>query len=204
LISKLMVPETDTPPTAGGVQFKVERIDANVLDATTRGTFEGLHLALNVGAMLIAFTALVALINGIIAWASLKLGFAVPAQPLTLQRILGYPLAPVAWLTGISSVDSQSVGSLLGIKTVLNELIAYQQMQANFQTNSTFLTPRDAILTTYALCGFANFASVGIQIGGISSMAPHRRVDLSRLALLAMLGGALASHTTACVVGILL
>jgi CNT family concentrative nucleoside transporter len=205
LIAKLMVPETGVPVTAGGVDFKVERIDANVLDATTRGTVEGLYLALNVGAMLIAFTALVALLNGLIGWAGLQLHL-TPGDGgrLTLQKILGYALAPVAWLTGISWDGSREVGSLLGIKTVLNELIAYQQMQADLHANAAALTPRDAVLATYALCGFANFASVGIQIGGISSMAPERRPDLSRLALLALLGGALASHMTACVIGILL
>jgi CNT family concentrative nucleoside transporter len=204
LISKLMVPETDTPPTAGGVQFKVEKIDANVLDATTRGTFEGLHLALNVGAMLIAFTALVAMVNGLLGWFSVKYHLTPGGQAMTLQRLLSYPLAPVAWLTGISPEGARPVGSLLGIKTVLNELLAYQQMQQDFHANPLFISPRDAVLATYALCGFANFASVGIQIGGISSMAPHRRRDLSRIALLAMLGGVLASHTTACIVGVLL
>src|SRR5205085_1110735 len=161
---KLMVPETGTPPTAGGVQFKVERIDANVLDATTRGTFEGLHLALNVGAMLVSFTALVALINGMIGWFTVKYHFTPADQPMTLQRLFSYPLAPVAWLTGIAPVDARPVGSLLGIKTVLNELLAYQQMQVDFQANPLFISPRDAVLATYALCGFANFASVGIQI----------------------------------------
>jgi CNT family concentrative nucleoside transporter len=205
LIAKLMVPETGVPVTAGGVEFKVQRIDANVLDATTRGTIEGLYLALNVGAMLIAFTAIVALVNGLVGWAGVQL-HVTPAggARLTLQRLLGYPLAPVAWLTGISRGGSHEVGSLLGIKTVLNELLAYQQMQGDLRANRAVLTPRDAVLATYALCGFANFASVGIQIGGISSMVPERRQDLSRLALLAMLGGALASHMTACVVGILL
>jgi CNT family concentrative nucleoside transporter len=204
LISKLLVPEEEVAETAGGVPFRVSRIDANVLDATTRGTFEGLTLALNVGAMLIAFTALIALLNGLIAWTSVRLHLAGAAdEPWTIQRLLGYPLSPAAWLTGIAPRDCAAVGSLLGVKTVLTELIAYQNMQAAFTANPDFLTPRDALLSTYALCGFANFASVGIQIGGISSMAPERRPDLSRLALLAMFGGALASHTTACVVGML-
>jgi CNT family concentrative nucleoside transporter len=205
LISKLMVPEEETAQTAGGVKFQIQRIDANLLDATTRGTFEGLHLALNVGAMLIAFTALVALLNGIIGWISVKYHLpGAASEPWTVQRLLGYPLAPIAWLTGVAPQDCRTVGSLLGIKTVLNELIAYQNMQATLSANRNALTPRDALLATYALCGFANFASVGIQIGGISSMAPERRHDLSKLALLALLGGALASHMTACVVGILL
>jgi CNT family concentrative nucleoside transporter len=203
LISKLLVPETQTPTTAGGVEFRIDRIDANLLDAATRGTTEGLTLALNVAAMLISFTALIFLLNGVIGWAAPKLGLPA-AQPWTLQRLLGYPLAPVAWLTGISPAESQKVGSLLGIKTVLNELFAYQQMNEAFLKNPHYLAPRDAVLATYALCGFANFASVGIQIGGISTLAPQRRHDLSRLGLLAMLGGALASHTTACVVGMVI
>jgi CNT family concentrative nucleoside transporter len=205
LVSKLLVPETGRPVTQGGVKFKVERIDSNVLDATTRGTFEGLTLALNVGAMLIAFTAMIALINGLLQWGGAALHLSAKGdEPITLQRLLGYPLAPVAWLTGVSMENARDVGSLLGIKTVLNELFAYQQMRQSFLADAHFLTPRDAVLAAYALCGFANFASVGIQIGGISSMAPERRHDLSRLALLALLGGALASHMTACVVGILL
>ncbi len=203
LISKLLVPETQTPITAGGVDFRIDRIDANLLDAATRGTSEGLALALNVAAMLISFTALVFLLNGIIGWAAPKLGLP-GAQPWTLQRLLGYPLAPVAWLTGIAPDECRRVGSLLGIKTVLNELFAYQQMNEGFLKNPYFLAPRDALLTTYALCGFANFASIGIQIGGISTLAPERRHDLSRLGLLAMVGGALASHTTACVVGMVI
>jgi CNT family concentrative nucleoside transporter len=158
-------------------------------------------LALNVGAMLIAFTAIVALINGIIAYASAKAGI---ATPLTIQKILGTLLSPVAWLTGIPWADIPEVGSLLGIKTVLNELIAYQNMQSMFQANPNFISPRSAVIAAYALCGFANFASVGIQIGGISSLAPERRHDLSKIALMAMLGGALASQTTACVVGVLM
>lgn len=206
LISKLIVPETQKATTAGGVQFRIERIDANLLDAATRGTSEGLALALNVAAMLISFTALIFLINGVIGWAAPKVGLPAIAdgQPWTLQRLLGFPLAPVAWLTGISPANSQQVGSLLGIKTVLNELFAYQQMNQCFLQNAHYLPPRDALLATYALCGFANFASIGIQIGGISTLAPDRRHDLSRLGLLAMLGGALASHTTACVVGMVL
>ena len=205
LVSKLLVPETDTPMTAGGVEFKVERIDVNLLDAAARGTFEGLTLALNVGAMLIAFTALVAMVNALIGWTTVKLHLApAGATPITLEKILGWLLWPVAWLTGISPDGSAKVGALVGIKTVLNEFVAYLNMSGSMRTTPGWLAPRDALIATYALCGFANLASVGIQIGGISTMAPHRRQDLSRLALLAMLGGALASHMTACVVGVLI
>jgi CNT family concentrative nucleoside transporter len=200
LVSKMMVRETEVPQTAGGVEFKVHRTDANLVDAAARGTSEGLALALNVGAMLIAFTALIAMVNGLLGWVFMKLG---GQTPMTLQRLLSYPMAPVAWLAGVSWADAPKVGSLLGIKTVLNELIAYQQMDAAFAADPRHLSPRSALLATYALCGFANFASIGIQVGGISALAPERRADLSRLGLLAMAGGAIASLMTACVVGVL-
>ena len=199
LIAKLMVPERETPETAGGVEFKVQRIDANLVDAAARGTSEGLGLALNVAAMLIAFTALVSLINGILGWGSSHVGL---SDPLTLERVLGWIFRPFAWLIGVSWTESQNVGSLLGVKTVLNELIAYSQMKDKLATPG-FLSPRSTLLATYALCGFANFASVGIQVGGIASLAPSRRADLSRIGLLAMAGGAISSLMAACVVGVL-
>jgi CNT family concentrative nucleoside transporter len=214
VVGKLFMPETETPLTAAGVQFKVEKLDANLVDAATRGTSEGLALALNVAAMLIAFTALVALINGLLGAA---LGYNPVAQHLntrgwslplvprtTLQELLSYPMAPLAWLCGIGWNDAREVGSLLGIKTVLNELIAYSDMKDRFAVDPTFISPRSALIATYALCGFANFASIGIQVGGISTLAPNRRADLSRIALLAMVGGAIASFMGACVVGVLL
>src|SRR5688500_10900091 len=200
IVGKLLMPERETPVTAGGVRFNVERIDANLVDGAARGATEGLTLALNVAAMLIAFTALVALVNGVIAWGSRQLGF----EPITLQALLSYPMAPLAWLTGVPWSEARDVGSLLGIKTVLNELIAYAQMKDQFTANPAFLSPRSALIATYALCGFANFASIGIQVGGISTLAPNRRADLSRIALLAMVGGAIASFMGACVVGVLL
>jgi CNT family concentrative nucleoside transporter len=200
LVSKLMAPETETPVTAGGVQFKVERIDANLVDAATRGTTEGVALAINVGAMLITFTALVALLNALLGWCTTKLGLG----PISFEQILGWIFRPFAWLIGVSWAESGKVGSLLGIKTVLNELIAYSKMKDAFAADRQFLSPRAALLATYALCGFANFASVGIQVGGISSLAPARRHDLSRIGILAMLGGAIASLMAACVVGVLI
>ncbi len=200
LVAKLLLPEQEVPQTAGGVSFKVEKIDANLIDAAARGTSEGLLLAINVGAMLIAFTALVALMNGILAWAGQKTGLGA----ITLQTILGYPLMPAAWLTGIPWSEASQVGQLLGVKTVLNELIAYDQMRAGFAANGEYLSDRTAVIAAYALCGFANFASIGIQVGGIGSLAPERRKDLSRIGLLAMVGGAIASLMTAAVVGVLL
>ena len=204
LISKLMVPETGTPLTAGGVEFKIERIDANLVDAAARGTSEGLGLALNVAAMLISFTALVALFNALFAWTTVKLHITSPDSPITLETMLGVLCRPFAWLIGVRWSEAKSVGSLLGIKTVLNELIAYSKMKDELGADPNYLSPRSALLATYALCGFANFASVGIQVGGISSLAPSRRADLSRIGLLAMLGGALSSLMAACIIGILI
>lgn len=200
LIAKLLHPEISRPETAAGVKFKIERIDANLIDAATRGTTEGLSLALNVAAMLITFTALVALTNAILGWATGFVGF----PGLTLQVLLGYVFRPLAWLTGISWEESKNAGSLLGIKTVLNELIAYSQMKDALAADPAYLSPRARLLTTYALCGFANLASVGIQVGGISSLAPTRRHDLSKIGLLAMIGGALSSLIAASIIGILI
>lgn len=200
LVAKLMIPETETSATADTTHVGVETLDANTLDAAARGTSEGLALALNVGAMLVAFTALIALVNALIGGVGGWFG----APRVTLQSLLGVVLAPVAWLCGVSWSEAQTVGSLLGVKTVLNEFLAYLQMSALLRENPHLLSPRSALLTTYALAGFANFASVGIQIGGISTMAPSRRGDLSRLGLLAMVGGAIATCMTACVIGVLL
>lgn len=203
VVSKLMMPETTTPVTAGGVDFTVERIDANLIDAATRGTTEGMALCINVAAMLIAFTALVALINAIVTTLTMRMGIGADHGGMTIQEILGYLMAPVMWLCGMDWHSAIHGGSLLGIKTVLNEFIAYFEMSTQLHKDPNYLSPRAALLATYALCGFANFASVGIQIGGISTMAPTRRSDLSRLGLLAMVGGAIASCMGACVVGVL-
>ncbi len=204
VVAKLMMPEMTTPVTAGGVKFKVERIDANLLDAATRGTTEGTALAINVGAMLITFTALIAMIDAIFGWGCGLVGY----HSVTLEQLLGYVMAPLAWLSGVRFDEARTVGSLLGIKTVLNEFIAYFQMSQAFaaarQNHTIYLSPRSALIATYALCGFANFASVGIQIGGIGTMAPDRRHDLSRMGLLAMAGGAIASLMGACIVGVLI
>ncbi|MDB5326372.1 MAG: Na+ dependent nucleoside transporter domain protein [Phycisphaerales bacterium] len=199
VVSKLILPETETPATADTLKHDVEQIDANLIDAATRGTSEGLTLAINVGAMLLAFTALVSLINFILGGA-----FNLIHLPgVTLQSVLGYVCAPIAWLCGIPWQDCMKVGSLLGIKTVLNEFVAYQQMSQLYAADNAFLAPRSGLLATYALCGFANIASVGIQIGGISVLAPERRHELSRLGFIAMIGGAIASCIGACVIGVL-
>ncbi len=201
MISKLFAPETETAVTAAGVEFKITRTDANLIDAAARGTTEGLTLALNVAAMLISFTALVAFADAVLGWAGTRLHLGTTDRPL--EVLLGYVFRPLAWLVGVSWQGSGRVGSLLGVKTVLNELVAYSQMKDAFAGDPNYLGVRDRLLATYALCGFANFASVGIQVGGISTIAPSRRADLSRIGLLAMVGGALASLMAACVVGVL-
>jgi CNT family concentrative nucleoside transporter len=197
-ISKIMYPETEEPVTAGSVKIKMEKVDANAIDAAARGASEGLALALNVGAMLIAFIALVALLNGLLGWGAGWFGL-----DLTIQKILGWLFSPFAWLMGVPGNDALAVGTLLGEKTALNEFVAYAHLGSMLQEGAG-LDPRSVVLATYALCGFANFSSIAIQIGGISAMAPERRGDLSRLGLRAMIAGTLANFMTACVVGILI
>jgi CNT family concentrative nucleoside transporter len=197
-ISKLMYPEKEEPLTRGGVKVELERVDANVIDAAARGASEGLGLALNVGAMLLAFIALLALLNGVVGWMAGLFG-----AELSIQLILGWLGAPLAWLMGTPWKDALAVGTLIGEKTALNEFVAYLHLAEMLQTGSG-LSARSVVIATYALCGFANFSSIAIQIGGIGGLAPERRGDLSRLGLRAMIAGTLASFMTACVVGILL
>jgi CNT family concentrative nucleoside transporter len=189
LLAKILVPETGQPETAGTVRLVVPRTDANVIGAAARGTGEGLNLALNVGAMLISFLALVALVNAILG----KFG-------LQLETILGYLFGPLALVMGVPAKDAMVVGNLLGTRTVLNEVIAYSQLGPLKST----LDPRSFTIATYALCGFANFSSIGIQIGGIGALAPERRNDLARLGLRALLAGTFANFMTACIAGLLL
>jgi concentrative nucleoside transporter, CNT family len=189
LMAKLLLPETETPKTAGEVKLEIQRTDANLVGAAARGTSEGLNLALNVAAMLISFLALIALVNAV-------LGF----FGLSLETILGYLFAPVALLMGVPLKDAMSVGSLLGLRMVTNEFIAYTAL-APLRTT---LDPRSFIIATFALCGFANLSSIGIQIGGIGALVPERKDDLSRLGLLALVAGTLANFMTACIAGMLL
>jgi CNT family concentrative nucleoside transporter len=197
LIAKMLVPETQTPVTAGRVDMsEVEGVrDNNILSAIARGTIDGLHLAVNVGAMLIAFLALIALLNGIFGWVHWHLNW----FPATLQALLGYIFSPVAWLLGVPGHDIRAIGSLLGTRMVANELIAFQGLG---QLKAT-LDPRSFTIATYALCGFANLSSIGIQIGGIGALAPERRNDLAALGFKAMLAGTAANLISACIVGIL-
>jgi CNT family concentrative nucleoside transporter len=199
LISKVMYPEDSEPETKGTLKADVPSPDVNVIDAAARGAGEGLTLALNVGAMLLAFIALVALLNGVIGWAGGLAGW----ENLSLELILGWALAPLAWVMGVPWHDSVEIGSLLGIKTVINEFVAYLQLADSLQRGAP-LDPRSVVIATYALCGFANFSSIAIQIGGIGGIAPQRRSDLSRIGLRAMIGGTLASFMTATVAGALL
>lgn len=199
LISKVMFPETEEPETRGTVRADVPSPDVNVIDAATRGAGDGLRLALNVGAMLLAFIALIALLNAIVGWAGGLFG--VPG--LSLELMLGYALAPLAWVMGVPWHDAVAIGSLLGVKTVINEFVAYLQLASSLQQGAD-LDPRSVVIATYALCGFANFSSIAIQVGGIGGIAPSRRSDLSRIGLRAMIGGTLAAFMTATVAGAIL
>lgn len=198
VVAKLMVPEEETPETAGQLAIQVDRPDANVIDAAARGAGEGLHLALNVGAMLLAFIALIELVNALLGWGAGLVGF----DGLSLQSVFGFVLAPVAWIMGVPWADARVVGELMGLKTVLNEFVAYLQLSSLLGSGEG-LQPRSVIIATYALSGFANFSSIAIQIGGIGGIAPKRRSDLSRLGLRAMVGGTIAAFLTATVAGML-
>ncbi|HEV3163426.1 MAG TPA: NupC/NupG family nucleoside CNT transporter [Isosphaeraceae bacterium] len=196
LLAKMLVPETETPETLGHVRSDPTKPDANVLDAASRGTREGLQLALNIAAMLISFIALIALINSGLGY----VGAYVGRPELSLQSLLGIALAPVAYILGVPWHDCRAVGGLLGTRTVLNELIAY----GDLGKLRSQLDPRSFTIATFALCGFANFSSIGIQLGGIGALAPERRTDLARLGLRALLAGTLANYLSACIAGILL
>jgi concentrative nucleoside transporter, CNT family len=201
MMAKLFVPETGEPETMGTVKLVVEKTDVNVIDAIGRGTGEGLHLALNVGAMLISFLALVALLNaglGLIGEGVQRV--AGVGAGLSLQLILGWVFAPIAWALGVPWQDATTIGNLLGTRMVLNEFVAYSQLGPLKAT----LDPKSFTIATFALCGFANFSSIGIQIGGIGALAPERRHDLARLGLRAMLAGTFANFLTATIAGMLL
>ncbi|HEY8483799.1 MAG TPA: nucleoside transporter C-terminal domain-containing protein [Longimicrobiales bacterium] len=213
VFAKLMLPEREEPLTGGRLGIQVERTDANVIDAAARGAGEGLTLALNVGAMLLAFIALVALLDALLSelgdltrlTALLRgWGWLEPGQRLTLEAIFGWIFAPLAWLMGVPWQDAREVGAMLGIKTVLNEFVGYLRLAQALSGGEPALSPRSVVIATYALCGFANFASIGIQIGGIGGLAPSRRSDLARLGLRAMIAGTLACFMTAAVAGILI
>jgi len=203
MMAKMIVPETEKPATGADVEVVVPKQDVNVIDAAGRGAIEGLHLSLNVAGMLIAFIALVALINGIFGYVH---GHAVwnghTWFPASLDQLLGWVFSPIAWAMGVSWKDSLTVGNLLGTRMVLNEFVAFAKLGEPGIGSS--LDPRSFVIVTYALCGFANFSSIAIQIGGIGSLAPSRRGDLARLGLRAMIAGTLANFLTATIAGMLL
>lgn len=189
VLSKMLVPETGVPKTAGNVKLTEEGKPVNLLDATSRGVSDGLHLALNVAAMLVAFVALIYLVN-------LGLG----RFHTTLQTLLGYPLAPVAWLLGVPWKDAATVGNLMGTKVVVNEFVAFSMLGPL----KGHIAERSFTIATFALCGFANFSSIGIQIGGIGALAPTRKQDLARLGFRALIAGTLANYLAAAIAGLLL
>ena len=197
-ISKIMFPETEESPTQGKVSLKVERTTANGVDAIASGALDGLKLALNIAAMIIAFLALLAAFNALLAF----IGGLFNYPQLSLELILSILLAPVAWLMGVPWADCNAVGTLLGKKTILNEFIAYLDLQTLIESKA--ISERSITIATYALCGFANIGSIGIQIGGIGGIAPNRRADLARIGVRAMVAGTLACFMTACIAGMLL
>jgi CNT family concentrative nucleoside transporter len=198
MLAKMLMPEVDKPETAGKVDVRVEKPGVNLIDAAARGAGDGLHLALNVGAMLIAFIALIAMVNGFLGWAH-----TLPAMgwlPATLQDLFGIVFAPVAWMLGVSWKDASAVGNLLGTRLVLNEFVAFLQLGPM----KAQLDPRSFTIATYALCGFANFSSIAIQVGGIGALVPSRKSDLARLGLKAVAAGTMANFMSACIAGMLL
>jgi CNT family concentrative nucleoside transporter len=197
-LSKILMPETETPVTKGSLRMEVEKPGANVIEAAASGAGQGMQLALNVGAMLMAFVALVALINYLLGWVG---GF-VGQEGLTLQLLLGQLLRPIAWVMGVPWSETAYVGGLIGIKVVLNEFVAYAQFASQLG-GGVELSSRSAIILTYALLGFANFSSIAIQIGGIGGLAPERRSEIARFGLRAMIAGNLAAFTSACIAGTL-
>jgi CNT family concentrative nucleoside transporter len=193
-----MVPETDTPVTASHHHATVERTAVNLIDAAAQGALAGLRLAAYVGALLIAFVALIALVNDAVG----ALGGAIGVPGLTMQRLLGWALAPLAWLMGVPWPDAVAVGGLLGVKTVLNEFIAYQELSESLKAGA--ISPRAAVIASYALCGFANFGSLAILMGGLAGLAPSRSGEVAQLGMRSILSGSLATFMTACVASILL
>jgi CNT family concentrative nucleoside transporter len=199
VIAKLLLPEVEAPETSGEIRASVPRTTANVLDAAAAGASDGLRLAVNVAAMLVVFLALTALVNAVLGWAGGLFGVT-----LSLELVLGWLFSPLALLLGVPNEDVTKIGSLLGEKTVLNEFVAYARLSERLAEDPNWLSERGRTIAAYALCGFANFGSIGVQLGGYSALAPSRRADLARLSLRAMLGGLLTTNLVACVAGALL
>jgi CNT family concentrative nucleoside transporter len=210
MIAKLLQPEVDVPKTLGHVKLDVKDPSANVLEAIANGAVGGLQLALNVGAMLIVFLALIHLINLLVGWTGAQFGYFTSdgdqvVYLWSLEAALGFLFQPVAWLIGIEWKDCGRAGELMGLKMAANEFIAYGRLAEWTKDGSTVeISERTRQIMTYALCGFANFSSIGIQLGGIGGIAPDRRGDLARLGFRAMLGGTLVAFINACVANIML
>jgi len=196
MLAKMFVPETGKPVTAGTIRVEIEKPGVNLIDAAARGAGDGLQLALNIGGMLIAFLALIALVNGGLSWVHSY----VHAIPASLQQILAILFAPIAWALGVSWNDCATIGNLLGTRMVLNEFVAF----VDLGKVRPMLQERSFVIATFALCGFANLSSIAIQIGGIGALAPSRKSDLARLGFKAMLVGTLANFMSACIAGLLL
>ncbi len=202
VIAKILIPETEKSQTMGKVKVTVEKTASNVIDAAATGAADGLKLALNVGGMLLAFIALIAMVNWVLSGILTDLfGLTINGQSLTLEILLGYTLSPIAFIIGVPWADSVTVGSLIGQKIVLNEFIAYLNLSQLIP--KAVISEKAIIISTYALCGFANFSSIAIQLGGIGGIAPDRRADLAKFGLRAVLGGSLATFMTATIAGVL-
>ena len=206
MLAKMLMPEVEEPETAGVVKIEIEKPGVNIIDAAARGAGDGLHLALNIAGMLIAFLALIAMANGILGWVHGLPGLSW--VPVKMEHIFGTLFAPVAWLMGVSWKDAPLVGNLLGMRLVTNEFIAFGELGKITGVGEAFgvptLDPRSFTIATYALCGFANFSSIAIQIGGIGALAPNRKSDLARLGLKAVAIGTMANFMSACIAGMLL
>ena len=196
MLAKIFIPETEKPATAGKVEIHVEKTAVNVIDAAAQGAGDGLRLVLNIGAMLIAFLALIALMNGMMGWVHGQMGW----FPESLQVVFGWVFAPIAWLLGVPWHDAGAIGSLLGTRLVTNEMVAFQQLGPL----KDHLSPKSFTIATFALCGFANLSSIAIQIGGIGALAPNRKSDLARLGLRAVAVGTMANFMSACIAGVFL
>lgn len=198
MLAKMFYPEVEKPATAGKVEVRVEKTAVNIIDAAAQGAGDGLRLALNIAGMLIAFLALIAMFNGILGWMHTLPGLGW--LPASMESIFGVVFSPLAWLMGVSWKDAGTVGNLLGTRLVLNEFVAFLQLGPL----KAALDPRSFTIATYALCGFANFSSIAIQIGGIGALAPNRKSDLARLGLKAVAAGSMANFMSACIAGMLL
>tara|TARA_R110002124_G_scaffold48026_1_gene142136 strand:- start:10412 stop:11743 length:1332 start_codon:yes stop_codon:yes gene_type:complete len=202
VIAKILYPETEEAATAGDVSISVEKTDANGIDAAATGASVGLTLALNVGAMLLAFIALLAMFNGFFGWVSDLTGLTgLIGAPLSIEMILGWALAPISWLIGVEWADATTMGSLLGTKIVLNEFVAYLKLAD--EVSDANISPKTIVMATFALAGFANFSSIAIQIGGIGGLAPERKSDLAKFGLKAVFAGTMATMMTAAIAGML-